>query len=171
MCTCTHIPTQAWTHEYLFAYLFIYLFIFIFILLSTATFPIIFFYCWADLLLLRAENFYVMWRLHSSFKMFFVICMTRIFTVKTKKFQLHSNNLVCLGAFQLLCSHAPTQLRGNIGQLVTLVYTWNKFCFSIARSTLGISNTWPKSSFYMPSHWFYPNDRMWPSSISKNFFI
>jgi hypothetical protein len=31
-----------------------------------------------------------------------------------EKFQLHGNNSVSVGAFQLLCGHASGQLRGNI---------------------------------------------------------
>jgi hypothetical protein len=31
-----------------------------------------------------------------------------------EKFQLHGNNSVSRGTFQLLCVHAPPQLRGNI---------------------------------------------------------
>jgi hypothetical protein len=33
--------------------------------------------------------------------------------MKIKKFQLRGKNSVCAGAFQLLCGHAPAQLRGN----------------------------------------------------------
>jgi hypothetical protein len=34
--------------------------------------------------------------------------------MKIEKFQLRSNNSVCVGAFQLLCGRAPAQLVGNI---------------------------------------------------------
>jgi hypothetical protein len=37
--------------------------------------------------------------------------------IYNEKFQLHGNNSVCEGAFQLLHGRAPTQLRGNIGGL------------------------------------------------------
>jgi hypothetical protein len=51
------------------------------------------------------------WHLQS---IFFVICIIRLFTMKTEKFQLRSNNSVCAGAFQLLRGRAPSQLRGNV---------------------------------------------------------
>jgi hypothetical protein len=47
-------------------------------------------------------------------KFFFVICIIRIFTMKTEKFQLRGNNSVYAGAFQLLRGCAPAQLRGNV---------------------------------------------------------
>jgi hypothetical protein len=53
----------------------------------------------------------------------FLICIIRIFTTKIENFRLRSNNLVCAGAFQLLRSRAPAQLRGSIacGHLLVLV--------------------------------------------------
>jgi hypothetical protein len=45
-----------------------------------------------------------------------------LFTKKIEKFQLHGNNSVCTGAFQLLTSHAPAQLRGNSD------VTYNVYC-------------------------------------------
>jgi hypothetical protein len=33
--------------------------------------------------------------------------------MKLEKPQLHGNNSVCAGAFQLLCVRAPAQLKGN----------------------------------------------------------
>jgi hypothetical protein len=78
-----------------------------------ATFPLTFYSC-ADLPLLWAENFYATWRLCGILKAF-VICIIRIFTMKTEKFQLRDNNSVCARAFPLLCGGAPAQLRGNIG--------------------------------------------------------
>jgi hypothetical protein len=50
-----------------------------------------------------------------ALRRFFVICITRVFTMKTAKFQLRCNNSVCAGPFQLLRAHAPTHLRGTIG--------------------------------------------------------
>jgi hypothetical protein len=36
--------------------------------------------------------------------------------MKMEKFQLSGKNSVCAGAFQLLRSRAPAQLKGNIGR-------------------------------------------------------
>jgi hypothetical protein len=36
-----------------------------------------------------------------------------MFRMKTEKFQLHGNDSVCAGAFQLLRGRAPAHLRGN----------------------------------------------------------
>jgi hypothetical protein len=46
------------------------------------------------------------------FKIFFVIYIIRIFTMKIKNFQLHSNNSVCVGAFQLLHARAAWREHG-----------------------------------------------------------
>jgi hypothetical protein len=75
-----------------------------------ATFPPIFFYSCAVLLLLWAENFYVIAR---HFKFSFVISI-RICSVNIEKFQLRGNNLMCAGAFLLLRGRAVGRVWGNI---------------------------------------------------------
>jgi hypothetical protein len=77
--------------------------------------PSNFIYSCADLQLLRAEDFYTIWLLRGTLKVFFsVICVIRILTMKIEKFQLRGNNSVCAGAFDLLRGRAPAQLGGNI---------------------------------------------------------
>jgi hypothetical protein len=74
-------------------------------------------YSCADLLLLSGENFYTTWWLRNTLKVFFVIFIIRIFTMKMEKFQLLGKNSLCTGAFQLHRRRATAQIRGNIAVL------------------------------------------------------
>jgi hypothetical protein len=62
---------------------------------------------------------------------FFVICIRRIFTNKTEKFQLRGNNSLCAEALQLLCGRSPAQLRGNPGTFPGFVRlsNWSRATF------------------------------------------
>jgi hypothetical protein len=79
--------------------------------------------------------------------------------MRTEKFQLYGNNLVCAGAFQLLRDHASAQIRGHVGFNIivspktlyfnTSWYMWkkrDKICQDI------ISKAWCKNSETLALH-------------------
>jgi hypothetical protein len=85
----------------------------------SATFPLVFFLQLRGLATALSRKVLHDLTAAQHFKGFFVIRKIRIFRTKTEKFQLRSNNSVCPEAFQLLCSSAPAQLKGNIACRIT----------------------------------------------------
>jgi hypothetical protein len=71
-----------------------------------------FVYSCADLLLLlSAETFCTTWQLRGTLKVFFVIFIIRIYTMKTEKLQLRGNNSVCTEAFVTARPHTRAAQR------------------------------------------------------------